>query len=148
MSGEGITRDEAAEPKRPPIELEVGRVMCPVHGEPFRRRWPSGYPGFVLYAFEALVARPDFQEATGGDQAKIGPLLDRVPMCCRLPKEVLYAVYRRVQEQFHVWHLGRCRVCDRRDAVGGPIKVPRGGGRVRTIDHVCLRCAAFRLERA
>ena len=78
----------------PTIELSVQRVTCPRHGEPFRARWPKGWPRFTLAVIRALLEEPTFAEALHGDIAAVNAALDVRPACERVPPDVLRAAYR------------------------------------------------------
>ena len=51
-------------------------MTCPRHGEPFRARWPKGWPRFTLAVIRALLEEPTFAEALHGDIAAVNAALD------------------------------------------------------------------------
>lgn len=83
---------------RPAVDLNWERVCCPKHLAVFHARWPAGYAAFTLKAFDAVAKSPEFMKETGRDISNVGPALDRVPLCCRLPKAGLTALYRAAHD--------------------------------------------------
>jgi hypothetical protein len=122
------------------IDLPFERVLCPVHGEPFRPQWPSGYLLFALKAFEQVIAQEDFAAETGSDKAQIGPALARKPLCCRLNAMALLELYRTVQEDTRLWRYRTCEVC-RQNGLGSPFRTLQ-----RDFGHVCFGCIVYRGE--
>ena len=125
----------------PTIELSVQRVTCPRHGEPFRARWPKGWPRFTLAVIRALLEEPTFAETLGGDIAAVNAALDVRPACERVSPDVLRAAYR----DCGIGTRARCVVCRRRDRVGTPYSRRVGG---QTVDdaHVCFDCVLTRMS--
>lgn len=70
---------------------------CPRHLEPFRKRWPQGWPLAMLALFDEAVRNDEIMAACGHDPEK-GTLadtrmLDRVmreyaPLCCFLGDDI------------------------------------------------------------
>lgn len=116
------------------VELTHQRVMCELHGEPFRARWPKGYPIFAITLMKIIIDQP---RATGEEPRSpntIGAELDAQPACCR----VTPAELERAYEQSGVGVLRRCRCC-RLKRLGTPFKTAIAG---RVVDHrhICFRC--------
>lgn len=144
------------------LDLSPTRVMCARHGEPFRPEWPIGYPQFVAMSAQALMGDKGFVShvtralgTTPGDNpetiAACHVLLDEAPVCCRLPRDILFEVYRQVQKSVSVWKVTTCSLCGKsragaeyRRTVPG-IRADRKNGGPLTVPwpHVCLRCVVY-----
>jgi hypothetical protein len=126
------------------LSLPTGRVMCPVHGEPLRARWPAGYPAFVAAGLESLKLCDTWLNNIDGDAASIMAALDTRPICCTVAAhdpDLLLAMYEAAGKSYTttggLWGVRRCSVCHKRrqgcsPAVAG---VPAGA-------WVCLHCVA------
>ena len=136
------------------MNLEPSQVMCGRHGEPFKHKWPLGFPLFAVTVFERLMLKQAFQEeakalamANGlSDPDSILILLNTVPACCRIPPRELLAVYFEVNQQAKVWEVDTCSLCGKRGA-GSPYREAAPGsfesGTIGSWDHLCLRCVCF-----
>jgi hypothetical protein len=130
------------------IAMTMDRVICMVHWEPFRARWPTGYPIFMVDAFSRVLgpeSAPELQEKLWADaraalrveelpedpKLAIEAALDRTPLCCRLPDETLLDVYAKCG----VGVPGRCAGCGRRSVLGAPFSTVH-----QKMPHVCFRC--------
>ena len=131
--------DQPEQGERPTLNLEFNRVLCARHGEPFRERWPSGYVGWCVMGFEALLLLEDFFSETEGKQENICQSLDKKPMCCRLGNERVREVMQKIQEEFHVWREQRCGYCGN-VAVGSQILTTNYWGRTKDCGFVCFDC--------
>lgn len=124
------------------VVLDHRRVLCAVHGEPFRAEYPRGYAVFMVEAFRAYAALDgtleEARRLSGTPDGADVPVkamelaLDIKPACCRLPRAALVAVYERCG-------LGvtkRCKACGRK-AKGTPISAVNA-----TYSHLCFSCVA------
>lgn len=118
----------------PMVELTFERALCARHGEPFRARWPKGYPIFMVKAFQVVASKPEIAEAVEGNISRITELLDERPMCERLTRDEMLGLYGDAG-------IGSMAVCDncRRMALGTPFS-RTVGGQVMKDDHVCFEC--------
>jgi len=126
----------------PGIMLDFNRVLCSVHGMPFKPAWPKGYAIFMVRAFQEVTAIPGvWEEARGyagltGDVEVPVKALERVldfkPACCRLSRPQIVALY----EESKVGALARCGVCHRK-ALGTPIEATNV-----SYKHLCFTCCA------
>jgi hypothetical protein len=141
IEAEGITPDELENPTDP-IDLSPEHVICPRHGEPFRARWPKGYPLMAVSSFQALIDDPGFQELAGGDAGRINVLLGERPICERLSSPTLMALYIGSG-------VGRERGCELcgQIGLGTPYEMGRPGGTEKH-RHVCFSCVVYRLQPA
>ena len=124
------------------IMLEFKRVLCQVHGSPFRPAWPTGYMIFMVRAFQEVTAVPgvwdDARRLAGvPDGVAVPPkaielVLDVRPACCRLPAKKLAALY----EECKIGRQARCKVCHRK-AMGTPIEAANVA-----YSHCCFLCVA------
>lgn len=128
------------EPPKATVNLDHDRVVCDVHGEPFRRYWPTGYAIFVVRGFELLAAHEFFQREAKRSVEGINECLSRLPICCRLPRAELVALYLEVNGKTSQWPDDRCHMCDEY-AVGTPVEC-KAGGKQLTLPHVCFECIA------
>lgn len=124
--------------EKPSINLEIRRVVCAVHGEPFREQWPKGYIPFLLFAIDAVMAQEGFVAYAGREVEKIDAMLDVKPLCCRLSPE------KRLQAfvQCELGKIGTCAFC-RKVAKGTPYHFMSESGPQRA-SHVCFSCVANR----
>lgn len=136
------------------MSLVPAQVMCGRHGEPFKCRWPLGFPLFAVTVFERLMMKQGFQEeakalatANGlSDPDSILILLNTVPACCRIPPRELLAVYFEVNQKVGAWETDTCNLCGKRGAGSHYRKAAPGtleSGTIGSWDHVCLRCVCF-----
>lgn len=133
--------------EQPKIELTHKRAVCARHGEPFRERWPTGFPIMLIRLFENLFgtkasgpgidlmwveARKILSLPADADPGIPGmhALFDAKPMCCRVPPGVLEKLY----EECGVGVRGRCVVC-RRKRLGTVYRTMQG-----KLDHLCFNC--------
>lgn len=130
----------------PRVDIPHESALCPLHGEPFRALWPSGYPLFVVEGFKALLDLPAFADACGGDVGKATDLLAHEPLCCRLHEEDhLLELYHHVHHMLRndsPWCMNICRGC-KRPAVGGPFRTVQ-----QQWSHLCLACVCYRMRGA
>lgn len=116
---------------KPSIMLEPGRVICKLHGQPFRANWPEGYVKFLLFAMNAVLGQEGFVALAGGNVETINALLDDRPLCCRMSPEKRLEAYA----QSGIGHPGYCRLCrQHRTVVDVPI------GQFGLPHAVCFRC--------
>lgn len=120
------------EQQRPEIVLDHTRIMCPIHGEPFRERWPEGYLKFGLTLFQAHMEDPEVQTVSGGDIEKAAKMLDGRPLCCRFDVETVVAAYMASG----VGRSGVCQGC-RKVAMGTRFLTSS-----KSYSHLCFRCVA------
>lgn len=123
------------------------RVLCPVHGEPFREKWPIGFPTFSVKAFQKFTAIAgvwDEARRLGGFAADaempikaLEPVLDVRPVCCRVSKSALVELY--VASGIGVDK--RCKVCGRK-RLGTPVSTSNMG----YLKHICFTCIASASE--
>jgi hypothetical protein len=128
---------------KPTVMLLPKRVMCGKHGEPFRAKWPDGYASFVIEGIQALMAWGPFAEVAGGDVNTVNRLLDACPMCCRLPRDKLFALYLKANEFQQYLVTARCDGC----GVVGPGTPYRHKDcqKMKEFGHLCLDCVLDRV---
>lgn len=141
IAAEGITPDQLENPWTA-IDLTVERVACPRHGEPFRHRWPQGFPTLATTLLQAVLEDPAFVGVTGGEVDQINTTLTARAMCERVSKPTLMAAY--ITSGVGVEK--RCELCRER-SLGTPYKMGRPGG-VVSYRHVCFSCVIYRLNPA
>jgi hypothetical protein len=132
--------------RTPMVELPVEAVVCPVHGEPFRAKWPSGYPIAVVRLFTAATATSEeLQEAAGGDAHRLNAVIAEFGPLCRLvtakQRFDIYSDAARTRGTEFGQH-GVCAAC-RKWGLGSPFTARQPGGGTLT-RHVCFRCVAGR----
>jgi len=140
--------------KNKQIDLTPEKVICGRHGEMFAANWPNGYPVFAALAFECLLFQETFQTEVRGlcgsggvdeiDAAEA--LLGTKPVCCRLPKDDLLAIYLEVHKKSGVFEPAVCALCGKRGPGAPYRKVPPGSPLSDAADarsHVCVRCVCF-----
>lgn len=116
---------------QPSIVLEPRRVICSLHGKPFRAAWPAGYVPFMLHALRNVLGQDGFVAYAGGKVENINAMLDERPLCCRMsPGDRLdaYAVSK-------IANRGFCRLCR---STANVVTIPLGH---EGLPHsVCLIC--------
>jgi hypothetical protein len=133
-----------------PINLDLPRVVCPKHGEPFRTRWPKGYTIFALEGMRRLLARDDFHDEWKKVQDTnpaltrnecIERVLNGFPMCCRLGNKELMELY----VDSEVGTVNRCINC-KKMTLGTPYIIlhPITKERIKQ-SHVCFSCLLYRM---
>lgn len=136
-----VSEEELDDP-RPSIELTIGRVCCPLHGEVFREEWPKGWMPFSLTLLQAALGSETLADEAEQSEGWLNAALDRLPLCERVDAAVL--------EQAYVdCGLGRVSSCEncRREAQGVVMRVLEPGAKVpRRLDHVCFECITTRLR--
>lgn len=133
------------DPDKPLLDFTFERVFCSRHGEPFRANWPSGYPTFMLAAWEKTKlmeqAPPDLPLQEAMDWAKAR--LDEQPLCCRFTREELLKLYLGARK----WKRRICGNC-RQLRDGTRFQVTGADGQARQLRHVCLWCVVYQLRPA
>lgn len=128
------------EDSQPRIELDPRQVICNRHGEPFREKWPSGYPLFLVRGFQTLMAQDEFQAELGGDVAKFSEATRKRPICCRLGSEVLLTLLGEINNDLHIWPTARrCQVCGQR-SIGSRFQT-----KTQSFSHMCFECMFTRM---
>lgn len=113
------------------IVLEPHRVICALHGEPFRAAWPDGYIPFLLHATDAVLGQEGFAAYAEGKVENINQMLDQRPLCCRMSPDDRLEAYAKSK----IARPGFCRVCRNTASV---VTIPLGAG---GLPHsVCLLC--------
>lgn len=142
------------DPDRIKVNATPDVVMCGRHGEPFRARWPVGYPRFALLLIERVFDTDEFCQAVEAMRQARGlcaeeavqALLHDRPLCCRLTPGGLLEVYNTVQRAEPVWQTGRCELCGE-VGLGGPYRRARptvqAATPMGTYNHVCLHCVCY-----
>jgi hypothetical protein len=78
-------------PDRPNVQLDVLKVWCPRHLEPFRARYPRGVGAGTARLFERTLLDARFARAVGHDPARgtkadmrmaAAVLVEWYPLCC------------------------------------------------------------------
>lgn len=127
---------------KPQIDLSVAACVCRVHGEPFRKNWPSGYLMFSLHAVTtAIEHNEEVAEYAGRDAHKLnGVLAEWGPLCRLLTVEQRREGYRQACESKEFGVKNLCAAC-RKWAVGQDCtwQMPEVG--VRQV-HICFDCLA------
>jgi hypothetical protein len=131
--------------ERPQVNLEMDRVVCGIHGEPFRAKWPEGYPTFAVEVFHAVAQTGVFSDV---GEFKINRMLKTKPLCCRL-KEIDPA---KLVELYTRTSMAVTAVCSRCALLkpGAPYKYndPRSNYGHLTLTHLCFECVVYRLVAA
>ena len=127
--------------------LPTGRVLCPVHGEPFRSRWSDGYPAFVAAGLESLKLCSLWQNSIDGDGASIEAALDTRPICCVIADQdpgLLQAAYSAAATSVPgLWGVGRCTVCSVIcEGCSPAVQLAGDGDGLPAGAWVCLRCVS------
>jgi hypothetical protein len=116
----------------PQIQLPVKRVMCQMHGEPFRSQWPLGYAVFMTkVTFKALESEK-LQRVTRGRVEQIDRALEIRPACMWVPVDTIMEAYR----ESGIGTIARCNVCGER-VLGTSFKTQRAD-----YSHICFGCIA------
>ncbi len=118
----------------PRLNIIPTRVACAVHLEPYRPKWPFGYPTFSMRLIDATLSDESFLKEVENIEAA----LDARPACERVYPATLLAAY----EQSQIGVVRRCEVC-RRLAMGTPYRHLGGG-----YGHLCFACLVYRMENA
>lgn len=133
---------------QPFAELSFNRMFCSLHGEPFREQWPRGAILFQLKGLQAVLEKDgdDLKGLVAIVKAPEDPntrglelLLDRKPVCCRLPRDRLLALYTETG----IGKKARCVSCHRKQ-LGTSLRSRQSDESVITIPHVCFSCLVFR----
>lgn len=125
-----------------PLLIDLQMLLCPVHGEPFRGCWPSGYPTFAALATRWLLHDDATAGEVGGDVARLRVVLLVRPACSRMGAEKLLEFYRKINATDEpLWQNALCSHCDR---VAACFTVQRKNhwGRVTGTINVCLECTS------
>ncbi len=132
---------EAFDPDRfDGVVLKHERVFCLLHGEPFRARYPTGVPIFMVEGFRLVTTN----ESAWVDARRIAAVpegaevpvklleaaLDLRPICCRLTRVQLLDLYLDTK----VGTLHRCRACNRK-RLGTPYETQQ-----QKFSHLCFEC--------
>lgn len=138
------------------INAEPQNVICALHGQFFRKKWPSGYPIFAVRSAELVLGDIQFarewealkeEQQLESNEEAISACLALKPLCCRLPKASLEQILFEIQRAHKdLWSKKICYVCGN---VGlgtdleqqNPISLE-----IEKIPHVCLRCFVYRLK--
>jgi hypothetical protein len=130
----------------PKVELPPGAVCCPVHLEPFRAKWPAGYPIAVVRLFEAATATStELQEAAGGDAHRLNAAIAEFgPLCRLVTAEQRLAIYKDAARTpgTEFGENGMCSACGKWK-LGAPFSGTRPRGPVVTA-HICFECVSRR----
>ena len=117
---------------QPGITMEPHRVICKLHGEPFRANWPAGYVPFLLFALDKVMGQEEFVAYAGGEVAKVNALLDERPLCCRLSPDDRLEAWSKTG----LGQRGFCRVCRQPANV---VTIPIGaGGLPHAVCFICM----------
>jgi len=141
IAAEGIAPEQLVNPADP-IDLSMERVLCPRHGEPFRARWPKGFPTMAIASLKTIMADPGFAALTEGEVGQINELLSQRPICERISSPDLMTLYI----ESGIGRDARCELCRQR-GLGTPYTMARPGGTTETYHHVCFSCVVYRLKR-
>lgn len=135
------------------IVMTHQRAVCPLYGEPFRADYPRGFLVFQVKAFQAVTAvRGIWEEANeiagvprdaDHDVRRMEAVFDRKPICCRLPKPQLVALYKECLGAVNLAPRRRCSGCGEKRA-GTPYRVMTPLG-VQEIDHMCFDCVVYHM---
>lgn len=131
----------------PMLDLKMPEAaICDVHGEPFRKAWPTGFAQLVILAVEFIRTDDALALEAAGDVARIPALLLARPVCERVPDGRI----RQAYVDAGIGVAGRCVVCDR-DRLGTEYqRSERGRFRTRVVvmPHVCFECVLEQARRA
>lgn len=129
---------------KPSLEITPERVICSLHGEPFREQWPKGYSEMVVAAIDHVLDSDGFRGdaknlcAEGVEKPGVREMtaaLDLLPVCCRLTSDQLLKAYKAAK----IGRTKRCKLCGKK----------REGTHFRTTTvefrHVCFICVVGRL---
>lgn len=127
----------------PRIDLTFERALCGRHGEAFRAEWPSGYPTFLLHAWQKLDLLADAPEGLTLEHAIAWAMyeLGERPMCCRFKREELLSLYEGCRK----WKRRVCKRCHQ-IRTGSKLTVTRPDGTTRKLGHTCLRCLVYKMR--
>lgn len=133
------------------IEMSPERVACAQHREPFRARWPMGYPIFMVTLFQRVVGRDSPKargEAFWEEPKKLVPAedaspkelieaaLSKTPLCCRVTPTELEAAY----DESGVGVRAVCEGCGRK-RLGTPFRT-----RAQRWGHMCFGCVIHNFQ--
>lgn len=121
------------------IDTPPASVLCQIHGEPFRTRWPKGYGVFAMHGLRTVLEH-GLQFECEHDAGRIEAALRRKPICCRLlelGEKYLIEAY----VECGVGEIGLCGNC-LTAALGTPYSWFDFGGRARRHKHACFECIA------
>lgn len=138
-------------------ELTHERVLCLRHGEVFREKWPSGYPLFLVMAFQKVDEQTPANEypvKEGMDKEQraraVEAWLDINPLCCRLSPDGLLKLYLEIHKELgedSPFKRESCQNC-RSVAPGAPYRIQMGPrGPLQRYRHVCFYCVIHRMVR-
>jgi hypothetical protein len=127
---------------RKQVNLELDCVVCRVHAEPFRAKWPEGYPTFAVKAFQIVAETGVFANMS---EFKIARMLKTTPLCCRMDKAKLLELYLELPMAV----TANCSRCAQVKP-GAPFKYndPRTGYGELTLTHLCFECVVYRMVAA
>jgi len=139
------------------------RMFCPMHGEPFRESWPKGGMIFQLMAMKEVIGTPEWNREYDvlvppplvkpdppppPNYRAMEKLLDKRPVCCRLPPDRLLAIMLEAMTTAKVGVSARCLHCNRQ-RLGSPYRnFDLRTGTTRTIKHLCLHCVVYSIAPA
>jgi len=141
---------------KPVINITFDHALCPQHGESFQAKWPQGYALFIAEGFKRLGAAGGL--AAAGTESEdvevrnraIEQHLDEKPICCRLGKVALLALYMWINRQHKqkLWPLARCGCC-KKIARGGAYRSMRAPDDPEIVAHrhMCLHCVVNNVRR-
>lgn len=122
------------------IVLDHKRALCQLHGEPFHARWPLGFAVFMVKGFQAATAIADIWEEARRlhglaadadlDAKKLELVFDVRPICCRVSREALRALY----VDCAIGVTRRCSVCNRK-GLGTVYRSQQ-----QDFAHLCFNC--------
>ena len=131
-------------PDIPVLDLKPTQVICSLHGEPLRAKWPHGYAAFCIIGFRKVLDVPEVLKASGGEISKVPAMLEVTPICCRLGSTGLLEVYREVQATGGPWVMAYCEFCHKH-GLGGSFEATNYWRRKIKFKHVCLECVCFKM---
>lgn len=143
----------ASDPDLPKLQFEpFTHLVCPRHGEPFRREYPSGgFVTFTMLLMKAAFENEELQREAGagedGWEGRVMAALAERPACERASTDVLKRLYRTCREPGKPWPFGVCEVC-RLAKAGSPYGVsllPGRKGPTKEYSHLCFDCVVDRL---
>lgn len=124
-----------------PIDMSFERAFCARHGEPFRSSWPAGYPVALLALFSKLTKDVDFQKECEGNLGNLTELLDKRPMCCRLPTKVVKWAYLEAADASPDFGIvAKCDACGT-EKLGTPYRT-----QISAAAHICFDCVLYRMQ--
>ena len=124
-----------------PVPLDFDHFLCAMHGEPFRKQWPFGYPTLATIGLEIILEKEEVQKKCKGDPAKLPRVLKRKPVCCRLSKSELFGLYL----QSGIGKYAPCPVCEKVNK-GEQYIMRYPTGKVMHFPHVCFECVITKVK--